>query len=136
MVLLYSVFFVALEPNPRYEANPEYTLVFGQSLRILIASIIAFGMGQLNDVFVYHRLKKATGGKYLRLRNNISTMLSQAVDTLVFMMIAFYQVTPKFTFAFVLSLALPYYLFKIAFAALDTPLVYAGVKWLRGREGE
>jgi hypothetical protein len=47
------------------------------------------------------------------------------------MMLAFYQLTPKFTFLFILWLALPYYLFKISFAVLDTPLVYLWVTWLK-----
>jgi len=61
-------------------------------------------------------------------------MISQAIDTFVFMMIAFLGLTPKFTFMFVVGLAVPYYLFKIVFALLDTPFVYLGVGWLKGGE--
>jgi uncharacterized PurR-regulated membrane protein YhhQ (DUF165 family) len=50
------------------------------------------------------------------------------------MMIAFYQMTPKFTFSFIMSLVIPYYLFKMAFAVLDTPFVYLGVYWLGKKE--
>lgn len=128
---LYTLLFVALEPNPKYASNAEYTLIFGQSMRIIVASIVAFALGQMHDIWAFSFWKKKTDWKYLWLRNNASTIVSQAIDTLVFMMIAFYMVTPKFTFEFILQLAIPYYLFKIAFAALDTPLVYAGVKWLR-----
>ncbi len=131
IILAFSLFFVWLEPNERYAFNNEYATIFGQSLRILLASIVAFLLAQWNDIWFFNFLKKKTWWKHLWLRNNVSTMVSQAIDTLLFMTIAFYQVTPKFTFLFILQLAIPYYLFKIAFAALDTPLVYLGVSWLR-----
>lgn len=130
-ILAFTSFFVWLEPSTRYQQNDEYVAVFGSSLRIMIASVVAFAMGQLHDVWAFSFWKKKTKGKYLWLRNNLSTFLSQAVDTFLFMMIAFYMVSPRFDFAFVMSLAIPYYIFKIVFAALDTPLVYAGVKWLK-----
>ena len=60
-------------------------------------------------------------------------MISQAIDTLLFMFIAFYQVTPSFTAGFILSLAASYYAIKIGFAAIDTPFVYLGVKWLQAK---
>lgn len=101
-------------------------------MRIIIASITAFALAQFHDVWAFHFWKARTKGRFLWLRNNLSTIVSQAIDTFVFMMIAFYQITPKFTFEFVIALAIPFYLFKIAFAILDTPLVYLGVRWLRG----
>ena len=67
----------------------------------------------------------------LWLRNNLSTMSSQAIDTLLFMFIAFYGINDKFTVSFILHLCLSYWLFKILLAALDTPFVYLLVKWLR-----
>ncbi|OQY48884.1 MAG: hypothetical protein B6242_01025 [Anaerolineaceae bacterium 4572_78] len=131
IVFVYTAIFVVLEPAGRYDYNEEYRIIFGSSLRIMAASFVAFSLAQLNDMFVFEFLKNKTEGRSLWLRNNISTMLSQAIDTFVFMFIAFWQITPKFDLAFIISLAIPYYLFKIAFAALDTPLVYLGVWWLR-----
>jgi hypothetical protein len=130
-MLAFTAFFVWLEPNERYAMNEEYTAIFGSSMRIMIASVLAFALGQLHDVWAFSFWKKKTEGKFLWLRNNLSTFASQAVDTFVFMMIAFYMVTPKFDFAFVMSLAIPYYIFKIVFAALDTPFIYLGVNWLK-----
>lgn len=137
MVLLYSVLFIWLEPNERYIYNEEYKTIFGASLRIMIASIVAFLLAQFHDLWAFNFWKKKTAGKALWLRNNLSTFVSQAIDTFVFMMIAFYQVAPKFDVAFIIQLAIPYYIFKIAFAVLDTPLVYLGVWWLKkGKEAE
>lgn len=131
MLFLYTALFVAVPPHERYVFNEEYRIIFGASLRIMVASIIAFFLSQLHDVWAFEFLKKKMEGKFLWLRNNISTIISQAIDTVVFMFIAFYKVAPQFDAVFILELALPYYLFKILFAVLDTPFVYLGVRWLR-----
>ena len=120
-----------LSPASRYESNDAFTTVFKTSLRMIFASIIAFTMAQYHDIWAFNIIKKKTKGKYLWLRNNISTMFSQLIDTTVFMFIAFYGITPKFNVTFIISLIIPYWCFKILFAAIDTPLVYLGVKWLK-----
>lgn len=131
VIFIYTAIFIKIPPAERFEFDAEYKIIFGGSLRILIASIVAFALAQLHDIWAFNFWKTKTHGKFLWLRNNLSTMFSQAIDTLVFMFIAFYQLTPKFDALFILQLALPYYLLKIIFAALDTPLVYLGVRWLR-----
>lgn len=136
MTLVYIWIFVQLEPHTRYTFNEEYKTIFGLSTRIIIASIVAFIISQLHDIFAFEYWKKKTHGKMLWLRNNLSTVVSQMLDTLIFMFIAFYQIAPKFTAAFIISLAIPYYLFKVTFAVLDTPFVYLGVKWLKKGSGE
>lgn len=122
---------VWLPANERYQWGSEYAIIFGASLRMIIASLVAFFLGQLHDIWAFSFWKKVTKGKMLWVRNNLSTIVSQAIDTFVFMMIAFYQLTPKFDFWFVIQMGIPYYLFKLFFAVLDTPLVYAGVWWMR-----
>ncbi|MFH1426340.1 MAG: queuosine precursor transporter [Candidatus Kerfeldbacteria bacterium] len=123
---------VALPAAERFADQADaYNATFKNSMRFILASIVAFGISQSHDIWAFEFWKKKTSGKMLWLRNNLSTMASQAIDTLLFMFIAFYQLTDKFTVAYILELAVVYWLFKIAFAALDTPLVYAGVKWLK-----
>tara|TARA_Y100000310_G_scaffold276428_1_gene293549 strand:- start:3228 stop:3875 length:648 start_codon:yes stop_codon:yes gene_type:complete len=132
MMILFTRLSIWLPPNARFSYNKEYKIIFDSSTRIMIASVIAFALAQLHDMWAFAYWKNKTHGKFLWLRNNLSTWVSQAIDTFVFMMIAFYHVTDKFTFSFIIQLAIPFYLFKIAFAVLDTPFVYAGVAWLRG----
>jgi len=134
ITLIYTAIFVQLNPHERFVNDEAYRMIFGSSIRIMIASVIAFFLSQMHDVWAFEFWKKKTHGKMLWLRNNLSTFVSQAIDSFVFMMIAFYNVSPKFTFFFVIQLAVPYYLFKITFAAADTPLVYAGVKWLKQKD--
>ena len=131
VIFLYTSIFVLLEPHERYSFNSEYKTIFGSSLRMIIASLIGFILAQTHDMISFEWWKKKTHGKALWLRNNLSTIISQFIDTSVFMMIAFYQLTPKFTFIFIINLIIPYYLFKILFAILDTPFVYLGVNWLK-----
>ena len=108
-----------------------YSIVFGMSARILVASVVAFGISQTHDLWAFNFWKQKTKGKYLWLRNNASTVVSQLLDTTLFMFIAFYHMTPKFTTQFVVSLIIPYWLLKVLVAALDTPICYLGVKWLK-----
>ncbi|MBU0662749.1 queuosine precursor transporter, partial [Candidatus Micrarchaeota archaeon] len=110
----------------------EYALVFGTTLRIFIASIAGFLFSQLHDVWAFHYWKQKTQGKFLWLRNNASTIVSQLIDTVLFMFIAFYAVTPKHDVSYIIALIIPYYLLKVVVAILDTPFVYLGVNWLRG----
>jgi len=122
---------VAMPPAERYTDNASYVVVFGNSLRMIIASLISFVLAQLHDIWAFHFWRKKTGKKMLWFRNNMSTVVSQFIDTTVFMFIAFYMMTPMFTAGFIWQLIFPYWLFKVAFAFLDTPLVYIGVSWLK-----
>ena len=134
LVLILTLISVYLKPAGRYPYNEQYLIVFKSSLRMIIASFIAFGISQTHDIWAFNFWKQKTKGRFLWLRNNLSTAASQFIDTTIFMFIAFYQVAPKFTVGFIFTLIIPYWLFKIAFAILDTPFVYLGVKWLRGKE--
>jgi len=116
LIFIYTALFVMLPAHERYEFGSEYQTIFGSSLRMLFASIVAFFLAQIHDVWAYEFWKKKTGGKMLWLRNNLSTIMSQAIDTFIFMMIAFYLLTPTFTLFFIIQLSIPLYLFKILFA--------------------
>ncbi len=131
LVLLLTWISVVLPPADRYAFNAEYTTIFGGSIRMIIASLIAFMAAQLHDVWAFEFWRKKTNGKHLWLRNNASTFVSQAIDTLLFMFIAFYGISDKFTVPFILELSLTYWGLKLVFAALDTPFVYALVNWLK-----
>ncbi len=114
--------------------DAEYGKIFGMSLRLMIASIIAFVISQFHDVWAFNFWKQKTHGKFLWLRNNLSTIVSQFIDTIIFMFIAFWNVSPKLNAHYVFfGLALPYYGIKVIVALLDTPFIYLGVWWLKGK---
>ena len=101
-------------------------LFLGVPIRILIASISAFIFSQSWDIFIFHRLKN----KKLWVRNIGSTITSQALDTILFMTIAFYGVFP------IIPAIIAQYIFKIIYAIIDTPLCYLGVRWVKNENKE
>jgi queuosine precursor transporter len=134
-ILLFALLFIQLtvwlSPADRYIHNEAFVTIFQNSSRIILASIIAFVISQMHDIWAFNFWKKKTHGKYLWLRNNLSTIVSQFIDTTIFIFLAFYQIAPKFDLAFMWQLILPYYLVKLTLALIDTPFVYLGVKWLK-----
>jgi len=100
-----------------------FNKVLGQGLRIIVGSLIAFLFGQLVDVFVFQRLRKITGSRYLWLRATGSTLVSQLVDSFVVLFIAFYGV---FATSQIVAIALTNYLYKFIVAIMLTPVIYLG----------
>ncbi len=105
--------------------------IFGQGLWIIIGSIVAFLVGQLLDVLVFHRIKKITGEKGIWLRATGSTLVSQLIDSFIVLFIAFYigkrlqtgQGDP-WTLNQVLTTGTGNYLYKFVVALLMTPVIY------------
>jgi len=115
---------IALQFNPHPEdfAQGALETIFGFMPRILLASLTAFIISQLIDVYVFDKIKqKLPDNKFLWIRNNLSTIFSQAVDTVIFVPIAFIGVvSTEVLFGIMLST----YLIKVLVAALDTPFIY------------
>jgi len=120
---------VFLPPAPFWKLQQAYAQLFGLVPRITLASLITYLVSQHHDVWMFHLLKMKTGGRHLWLRNNISTMLSQAIDTVLFITLAFAFTVPWDT---LLGMMLGQYVVKVILALLDTPLVYLLVIWIRG----
>lgn len=106
----------------------SYDTVFAVSLRISIASLVAFIVGEYQDVVTFFFIKNRLGEKNFWLRSNISNLWSQFLDTSLFMVIAFYGVYPNDV---LISLILSWWLFKVAIGVLYTPLSYLGIYLLR-----
>ena len=131
LLLALTIISRVLPPSTRYADNEAFLRIFNGSTRIILASLTAFVLSQTHDIWAFNFWRQKTKGRFLWLRNNLSTVVSQLIDTVIFMFIAFYLVTPQFDVAFLIQLIIPYWLFKVLFALIDTPLVYAGVAWLR-----
>lgn len=135
LLFVFSLFATSLSPSIRFKNNePAYDLIFKQSTRISLASLIAFGIADFIDVIVFIRIRKKLGKKALWLRNNVSNFISQFLDTLVFMTFAFYELSQPFNtnLTFLISLILPYWIVKCLMSIIETPLVYLGIRWLKG----
>jgi queuosine precursor transporter len=111
--------------------NNAYNGIFGQGLGIIVASMIAFLIGQLVDVLVFHRIKKSTGEKHIWLRATGSTLVSQFIDSFVVLVIAFYlypmwvsgQGDP-WQLDQVMATGIVNYIYKFLVAILMTPVIY------------
>lgn len=103
----------------------HYLAVFGQSARAIVASMAAYLAAQFIDVRLYHLCRRLTDGRHLWVRNNVSTMLSQLVDSTVVVTVLFYGVWTLPEIGAVIAAS---YAYKLLVAAADTPLMYLGTK--------
>ena len=105
--------------------NAAFNGIFGQGMWIIAGSIIAFLIGQMADVILFHRIKKLTGERFLWLRATGSTLVSQMIDSFVVIFIAFY-LNPQYSWSWqmVAAIGLVNYTYKFIVAILMTPLLY------------
>ena len=131
IVLNLGAVFDAIEESP--VSNEMYASVFGNSWRVIGASMLAYIIAQLVDVQLYEFWKKRTKGKMLWLRNNGSTMVSQFVDTVTVTFVFLYGNEAVFAGSTeqLWTMVAQVYLIKMAIAVVDTPFCYAGVWLLR-----
>ena len=142
-LILYAFFMVYLaiyvSPNEWWqsssgidESNPARSLenmdlafrrIYGQGLWIIVGSLIAFLVGQIVDVFTFHRIKKATGEKKVWLRATGSTVVSQFIDSFVVLFVAFY-IGADWDIVRVLAIGLVNYMYKFFMAVVLTPVIY------------
>lgn len=99
----------------------SFSAIFGQNMRIILGSLVAFLVSQAVDVFVFQKIKRATGNKYLWLRATGSTLVSQLVDSYIVLFIAF---TGLFSWQLILAVGLMNYLYKFFVAIILTPVIY------------
>lgn len=100
-----------------------FSAIFGQGMWIIFASLVAFLLGQLVDVFVFHKIKQKTGNKHVWLRATGSTLVSQLVDSFIVLFIAF-KIGNDWTWQRVLAICLVNYSYKFVMAILFTPVIY------------
>lgn len=122
---------LVFSPAPSDTMQPALQEVFGALPRIVLASLIAYLVSQLHDVWAFQFWKERFP-RHLWLRNIMSTIVSQLLDTLVFVAIAFIGVFPGVV---ILQILLTTYLLKALVALLDTPCIYLAMR-LRPDKGE
>ncbi len=106
-------------------SDAQFTAVFGQSLWIIVGSIMAFLVSQFIDIALFWFFKRKTGDSKIWLRTTGSTVVSQLFDSFIVLGIAFY-LPGKIDFKTYVSSALTGYCFKLIIAILLTPLIYLG----------
>lgn len=110
--------------------DEQFQAVFGQSMWIIVGSIVAFLVSQLIDVSVFWFFKNKTGDRKIWLRTTGSTIVSQMFDSFIVLGIAFW-LPGKINFETFITSALTGYTFKLIIAILLTPLIYLGHHWIK-----
>ena len=127
-VLLLAQQFTAIAGSP--VDDETFNKVFGNSWRVIFASMTAYLCAQLIDVRIYHFWKEKTAGKHLWLRNNFSTVFSQLVDTTLVVCVLFLGVRSH---SEIIQFIFDGWLFKMLCAFIDTPLLYASTAFIRNK---
>lgn len=120
------------------DMQAAYAQIFGQGIAIIFGSLVAFLLGQVVDVVIFHKIKKMTGEKYIWLRSTGSTLVSQLIDSFVVLFIAFYLYPkyisqsngPAWSFAVVMSICIGNYSYKFIMAVVLTPAIYIVHNWI------
>ena len=116
--------------NTVLEMQNAYESVFTLPGILIVASMTAYLVAQVVDVKIFHFLKRITSGKHLWLRNNLSTSVSQLIDTIIVNSIFLY-IGLGLSFNIIFQIIVTTYVFKIIIALIDTPIVYLVVNLLK-----
>jgi uncharacterized integral membrane protein (TIGR00697 family) len=122
-----------LPPAAEWGLQDAFHAILGPVLRIVVASLAAYAAGEFVNAYILARLKVRTQGRWLWLRTISSTLVGQAVDTSVFLVIAF---AGLFTPGLLWLIFISNYVFKVGIEVLFTPLTYQVVNYLKRAERE
>jgi queuosine precursor transporter len=127
--LIYSVISI-ITPWSQDNFMPQawFNTIFGVSFRMSVASLLAYIIGEYQDVFSFFYLVDKLHIKAFWLRSNLSNLWSQALDTLIFMFVAFLGIYSVKT---ILLISLPWWLYKVGMGIFYTPLSYLGIYLLK-----
>jgi uncharacterized integral membrane protein (TIGR00697 family) len=122
---------IALPSAPGWRNEQAFTTVFGFIPRILAASLIAFWAGEFANSYTMARLKLVTNGRMLWTRTIGSTVVGQAVDTILVVTLTFGGI---YSAGILLNIMVTGYALKVAYEVIATPLTYLVVNWLKRAE--
>jgi queuosine precursor transporter len=131
LFILYSFLSLAVPWSMDGEwAKEGYNQVFGISVRIAVASLVAFLIAEYQDIFSFFFFREKFGIKFFWVRSLLSNLWSQLLDTTIFMLIAFLGVYETST---LVSIIITWWLYKVLMGFLYTPLSYLGIYLLKDR---
>ena len=134
--LMMSLIFIIvgkLPSAPGWNNQASYDAILGLTPRIVVASLIAYSCGEFSNSFVLAKMKIWTTGKMLWTRTIGSTIVGEFIDSILFIMIAFWGVLPG---SLLLTLIISNYIFKTGVEVLFTPITYKVVGFLKRKENE
>lgn len=126
LIMKVAIWFQPMGDSFSQKTFESLSTIFSFMPRIVIASMLAYLVSQRHDVWAYHFWRKRFAGKkHIWIRNNLSTMTSQLLDSLIFTLVAF---TGVYGWPVLLEIVLTTYLLKWLVAAADTPFIYLATK--------
>jgi len=133
-LLVVTAFWIGkiLPSAPFWKGQEAYAQILGYAPRLLVASFLAYLVGEFSNSFVLAKMKLATKGKWLWTRTIGSTLVGEGLDSLVFISLAFYGIMPIRTLAMTI---VTQWLVKCGYEGLATPATYLAVGFLKRREG-
>jgi uncharacterized integral membrane protein (TIGR00697 family) len=132
VLIAFSTLAVVLPAPGFFQDQSAWATVLGMAPRVAVASLIAYWAGEFGNAAVLSLLKKATKGRWLWTRTIGSTLVGQALDTGLFISIAFFGLVPA---PVLIGMIVAQYLFKVGYEVVFTPVTYAVVGWLKRKEG-
>ncbi|MFO7916647.1 MAG: queuosine precursor transporter [Anaerolineae bacterium] len=122
-----------LPPAEGWEHQAAYEAILGVTPRIVVGSLIAYWAGSFSNSWLMAKMKILTKGRWLWTRTIASTLVGEGIDTLLFVLIAFYGILPRTT---LMAVIISNYVFKCGLEALVTPITYRVVNGLKRAEQE
>ena len=128
MLSISLLFLPSIQGNQTFstEVHQAFVTILDFTPRFIIGSLFSYLISQRFDVWCFHKIKHWTNGKHLWLRNNLSTMASQTIDTTLYSLVVWWGVVDLET---AIQLGLAKMAFKIGIAAFDTPFIYWARSW-------
>jgi uncharacterized integral membrane protein (TIGR00697 family) len=132
LVAVLAIYIGGIAPAaPFWQGQTAYDTILGFTPRLLLASFVAYLVGEFTNSFVLARLKIATKGRWLWTRTIGSTLIGEGLDTLIFITIAFWGIIPA---PLMLTAVLTQWIFKVSYEIIATPFTYLVVGFLKRRE--
>ena len=128
MLSISLLFLPSIQGNQTFstDVHQAFVKILDFTPRFIIGSLFSYLISQRFDVWCFHKIKHWTNGKHLWLRNNLSTMASQTIDTTLYSLVVWWGVVGLET---AIQLGLAKMAFKIGIAAFDTPFIYWARSW-------
>ncbi len=136
MALLMSLVFIIVGKLPSasgWNNQNAYDLILGLTPRIVFASLLAYSVGEFSNSFILAKMKIWTKGKWLWTRTIGSTIVGEFLDSIIFILIAFWGILPS---SLLVTLIISNYIFKTSIEVLFTPITYKVVNFLKKKEDE
>ena len=128
MLSISLLFLPSIQDNQTFssEVHQSFVRILDFTPRFIIGSLFSYLISQRFDVWLLHKIKHWTDGKHLWLRNNLSTMASQTIETTLYTLVVWWGVVDLET---AIQLGLAKMAFKIGIAAFDIPFIYCARSW-------